>query len=256
VSTANTLSDWFATPQGAFLLEREQAFFDQAVADRFGFNAVQLGLVDQECLRASRMPTRIVAGNVAAAGAEAADSPYAKVRLMMEEVPFDSGSLDLVVMPHVLEFNKHPHLVLREVERVLMPEGHVIITGFNPRSLWGMRRALGGKTGYPWNGNFISLPRIKDWLALLGLEVVAGRFACYAPPLNSPDWLRRFHFMEPAGDRWWAVCGGVYFLQAVKRVSGVHPLKPSWKEGLVGKLIPAQTQLNNEMPRKVEADAQ
>ncbi|MDR2194988.1 MAG: class I SAM-dependent methyltransferase [Gallionellaceae bacterium] len=253
MSTATTLIDWFATPQGQFLLEREQAFFDKAVADRFGFHAVQLGLLNCDCLRASRMPTRIVAG----AALEADESPYAKVRLMMEELPFETGSLDLVAMPHVLEFNEHPHLVLREVERVLMPEGHVILTGFNPRSLWGARRRMGSKTGYPWNGNFISLPRIKDWLALLGFEVVAGRFACYAPPMNNEDWLRRFQFMEPAGDRWWAVCGGVYFLQAVKRVPGVRPLKPRWNEGLVGKLIPARPQLRHEgMQRKTETDEQ
>lgn len=258
MSTADSLNDWFATPQGTFLLEREQAFFDKAVADRFGFNAVQLGLTGYEYLRASRMPVRIVAGNRAGLGegGEAAACPYAKVRLIMDELPFDSCSLDLVVMPHVLEFNENPHRILREVERVLMPEGHVIIAGFNPRSLWGLWRRLGPKTGYPWNGNFISLPRMKDWLALLGFEVVAGRFACYAPPLSNPDWLRRFRFMEPAGDRWWAVCGGVYFLQAVKRVPGVRPIKPRWNEGLVGKLIPTAPRLNNRMPQKTGTDAQ
>jgi len=156
----------------------------------------------------------------------------------------------MVVMPHVLEFNENPHQILREVERVLMPEGHVIIAGFNPRSLWGVRRALGAKTGYPWRGNFISLPRMKDWLALLGFEVVSGRFACYAPPLLNPKLVKRLQFMEPAGDRWWAVCGGVYFLQAIKRVPGMRPIKPRWNEGLVGKLLPATPKLNREVSQK------
>ena len=261
MSTANTLTDWFATPQGQYLLAREHDFFDRAVADIFGFNAVQLGLTEYEFLRASRMPLRTVAGNKA--GLQECKSSdgdksakYAKVRLIMEELPFDSASLDMVVMPHVLEFNEHPHQILREVERVLMPEGHVIIAGFNPRSLWGMRRVLGAPMGYPWNGNFIALPRIKDWLALLGFEVVAGRFACYSPPLSNPKWLSRFHFMEPAGDRWWAVCGGVYFLQAIKRVPGVRPIKPRWNEGLVGKLIPATPRLNSKMPQKIGTDPQ
>ncbi len=265
MSTAKSLHDWFATTQGQYLLEREQEFFDKAVADRFGFNAVQLGLTEHEFLRTSRMPVRIVAGNRAGLNGRGDDAQdgdgqdsgsYQSVRLIMDELPFDCDSLDLVVMPHVLEFNEHPHFILREVERVLMPEGHVIIAGFNPRSLWGLWRSLGKKRDYPWNGNFISLPRMKDWLALLGFEVVAGRFACYAPPLNNPGWVGRFSFMEPAGDRWWAVCGGIYFLQAIKRVHGMRLIKPKWNEGLVGKLMPTSPKLNNRMPQKTETDPQ
>jgi SAM-dependent methyltransferase len=259
MSTPDTLNHWFSTPQGQYLLSREQAFFDQTIADIFGFNAVQLGLTEYEFLRASRMHVRIVAGNKAgfqecksASGEKTA--LYAKVRLIMDELPFESGSLDMVVMPHVLEFNENPHQILREVERVLMPEGNVIIAGFNPRSLWGVRRALGSKKGYPWRGNFISLPRLKDWLALLGFEVVSGRFACYAPPLLNPKLVNRLSFMEPAGDRWWAVSGGVYFLQAIKRVHGMRPIKPRWNEGLVGKLLPATPKLNREVSQKAESE--
>jgi len=246
MSTANTLNDWFATPQGLYLLAREQEFFDQTVSDIFGFNALQLGLPEHDFLRSSRMPLRAVAATEAGA----------QVRLAMDELPFDSGSIDLILMPHIIEFNEHPHQILREVERVLMPEGNVIIAGFNPRSLWGMRRALGSQMGYPWCGNFISLPRMKDWLALLGFEVVAGRFACYAPPLLNPKLINRLKFMEPAGDRWWAVCGGVYFLQAIKRVPGMRPIKPKWNEGLVGKLLPAAPKLNREVSQKTKSESQ
>ncbi len=245
MSTANTLNDWFATPQGQYLLAREQAFFDHSVADIFGFNALQLGLPEHEFLRASRIPLHVMAGHEAGA----------QVRLGMDELPFECGSLDLVLLPHVLEFNAHPHQILREVERVLMPEGHLIISGFNPRSLWGIRRAMGSRMGYPWCGNFIALPRLKDWLALLGFEVVAGRFACYAPALTNPSWLSRSHFMEPAGDRWWAVCGGVYFLQAIKRVPGMRLIKPKWNEGLVGKLLPAAPKLNREVSQRTKSES-
>lgn len=261
MSTATSLNDWFSTPQGQFLLGREQAFFDHSVADIFGFNAVQLGLTEFDFLRASRMPLRTVAGNKAGlhlryteGDTDPAVNPgqYEMVRLIMEELPFECGSLDLVVMPHVLEFNEHPHQILREVERVLRPEGTIIISGFNPRSLWGMRRALGSQKGYPWNGNFINLPRLKDWLALLGLEVVAGGFACYAPPLTNPSWLNRLHFMEPEGNRWWAVCGGVYFLKAIKRVPGMRLIKPQWSQSLVGKLLPAAPKLNRKVSQASE----
>ena len=237
MSTMNTLSEWFSTPPGKYLLECEQALFDHSVADIFGYNAIQFGLAEHDFLRTSRMPLRATAG----------DETGVQVRLDAEELPFGCCSLDLVILPHVLEFHPHPHQILREVVRVLRPEGNVIISGFNPHSLWGVRRALGAQMNYPWCGNFIALPRLKDWLALLGLNVITGRFACYAPPLSNPNWLNRFHFMEPAGDRWWAVWGGVYFLQAIKHVSGMHLIKPRWNEGLVGKLIPATPKLNREI---------
>jgi len=246
VSSNHTLADWLQTTHGQYLLAREQALIDHSVADVFGFHALQLGLPQHDLLRANRIPLRVTAGS----------EPQAQVRLCMDELPFDTGSVDLVLLPHVLEFNEHPHQILREVERILMPEGHVIITGFNPRSLWGVRRALGPKTEYPWCGKFIALPRIKDWLALLGLEVVGGRFACYAPPQANPGWLKHMHFMEPAGNRWWAVCGGVYFLEAIKRVPGVRPLKPQWNERLLGKLVPASPKLNRESPQRNQSDPQ
>ncbi len=232
-----TLADWFATPQGQYLLTREQAYFDHSVADIFGYNALQMGLPQFDFLNASRMPMRVTVGSEC----------EAKVRLDIDYLPFCSDSIDLVLMPHVLEFNEHPHQILREVVRALRPEGNLIISGFNPRSLWGARRTLDAKMSYPWCGNFIALSRLKDWLALLGCELVAGRFTAYAPPLKTDDSLTFFNFMEPAGDRWWAVFGGVYFLQATKRVAGMHLIKPKWKEGFVTQLMPGNAKLNNKI---------
>jgi SAM-dependent methyltransferase len=239
-SIAQNLSEWMATPQGGYVLAREQAYFERTVSDIFGYNALQLGLPEHDFLGSNRMPLRFSAGNQAGNA----------VRLICTELPFDSDSLDLVVLPHVLEFSEHPHQVLREVARVLRPEGSLIISGFNPRSLWGLHRALGRRQGYPWEGNFIALPRLKDWLALLDFEVVGGRFAAYAPPFHTSKWLERFAFMEKAGERWWAARGGVYFLHAVKRVHGMRLIKPKWNNGLVSKLLPAAPKLNNRITQR------
>jgi len=238
--TAQSLSEWFATPQGGYVLTREQAYYDRTVSDIFGYNALQLGLPEHDFLRGSRIPLRFSAGN------QAGNS----VRLCCTELPIASASLDLVLMPHVLEFSENPHQILREVERVLMPEGSLVISGFNPRSLWGLRRALGNKKCYPWNGHFITLPRLKDWLALLGFEVAGGRFAAYAPPFYKTKWLERYSFMEAAGDRWWAVSGGVYFLHAIKRVPGMRLIKPQWNNGLVKRLLPVSPKLNNRITQR------
>ncbi len=211
--------EWSLTPLGQYLARREQMFFDKSVADIFGFNALQLGLPQYQLLRNCRMPFCFSANPNGAV----------KARALFDALPLANQSIDLLLLPHVLEFAEHPHQILREVERVLMPEGQVIITGFNPWSLWGVRKAFHSKNDYPWHGKFLHLLRLKDWLALLGFEVIGGKMCCYAPPLQREKWLQRFEFLEAMGDRWWALAGGVYFLQAKKKVIGMRLLTPNWK---------------------------
>lgn len=219
--TTNTLQDWFTTPLGQYLLEKEQAYLDDVTPDIFGFHALQLGMTEVDLLRASRIAHRV---RIDSSGRP---DLYAK----SHELPLATQSIDLVVLPHVLEFSAQPHEILREVDRVMMPEGRLVIVGFNPWSLWGLRSSVGfARAEFPWNGHFVSLLRVKDWLALLGFDVNAGRLVGYAPPFDSETVRRRFAFMEPAGDRWWAVGGAVYMLQAIKRVRGMRLLTPAWQE--------------------------
>ncbi len=210
---------WFESELGQYVLAREQAWFDAVTADLFGFHAMQLGQCGVDSLRANRMPHRFC-GN----------RGDGEVHCLLEQLPIASQSLDLLTLPHVLEFSGNPHQLLREAERVLRPEGRLLITGFNPLSLWGLRRRLNRNAAdWPWHGRFIHLTRLKDWLALLGFELVGGRMACYAPPLESKAWIERFAFLEAAGDRWWALGGGVYLLHAVKRVHGMRLIAPRWE---------------------------
>ncbi len=215
-----TVDEWLASPPGRYLSAQEQAYFDGAVSDIFGYHALQLGLAQIDLLRMSRIPMRVT---VAPHGA-------VDLRADFRDLPVESNSVDLMVLPHTLEFAGHPHQVVREVARVLRPEGHVVIAGFNPLSLWGLRRGLGARADFPWSGHFIHLPRVKDWFALVGLEIVAGSMACYAPPCSDQKWLDRFGFMEKAGDRWWPIAGGVFFLQAIKRVRGIRLIMPKWSD--------------------------
>jgi SAM-dependent methyltransferase len=218
---SDTLQEWFESPLGHYLLEKEQAYLDDVTPDIFGFHALQLGLPKVDLLRASRIAHRM----------RIASFDHPDLFAKCHELPIATQSVDLVVLPHVLEFAAEPHAILREVDRVMMPEGRLVLLGFNPWSLWGLRSSLGpGRANIPWNGHFVSLLRVKDWLALLGFDVSAGRLVAYAPPIDSPGVLRRFGFMEPAGDRWWAVGGAVYMLQAIKRVRGMRLLTPAWQE--------------------------
>jgi SAM-dependent methyltransferase len=295
------LADWLRTPAGHYLLDWEQEAIDAVVADVFGFHALQLGLPQLDGLAANRMPHRWLAVDRAgdleaaarAAGALAevavtdAASPVAErgpdpadadlpegapsaarvdLHCEFDALPFDAQSLDLVLLPHALELARDPHLALAEVERVLRPEGKVVILGFNPASLWGLRQRGGrllnrlagrGDDGLflPTAGEFIGYRRLRDWLRLLSFEVEDGRFGCYRPALRSRAWLSRWAWMEEAGDRWWPVFGAVYLLVAVKRVRGMRLVGLARSARLAPKAAPAVVVQQRDPLTRVAAGA-
>lgn len=223
---------WLETPPGAYVRAWEQSCLDKMVADIFGFNALQIGMPQVDALAANRMPHQWLADTQLRPRASASGRAVA-VTFDSAELPFATHSMDLVVLPHVLEFSAEPHQVLREVERVLIPEGQVIICGFNPASLWGLRQVTGRLTGshyLPKAGEFISMPRIKDWLKLLNMGVSHSHFGCYAPACRTERWLARYAFMDRAGASYWPYLGAVYMVQAIKRVKGMRLIGPAWKQ--------------------------
>ena len=230
--------EWLQTPAGQYLLSWERREFDEAVADLFGFHAVQLGLNEVDALKGNRMPHRwLAAGEPQTATISNTNRRAVAFVSEFSALPFAANSLDLVILPHTLELGADPHACLREVERVLVPEGRVIISGLNPVSLWGFRqrrarwylRAGFGETYLPQQGDFIGYWRLRDWLRLLSFEVETSRFGCYRPSVKSQGWLDRYAWMDRLGRRWWPIFGAVYFVVAVKRVRGVRLLGVPWK---------------------------
>lgn len=232
------MHDWFGTPPGRYLLAWERAQLDLAVADIFGYHALQLGLVELDALAANRMPHRWLASQTAL--------PGAGIVTDFSALPFPAHSLDLVVLPHALELAGNPHATLREVERVLVPEGRVVISGLNRISLWGWRQRraqwlhwLGVGQLFLPQKEFIGYWRLRDWLRLLGFEVELARFGCYRPAFSGQEWLQRFAWMDRVGERCWPILGAVYFLVAVKRVRGMTLLSPAWKAARAVAAAPA-----------------
>jgi SAM-dependent methyltransferase len=238
------LSAWFDTPPGRYLLDWERQRFDVAVADLFGYHAVQLGLPEIDALRTNRMSHRWQAlpEVVDVQGVPSADPHPRRGDLVTHAaaLPFAASSIDLMVLPHTLEFSADARTVLREVERVLVPQGRVVITGLNPASLWGLRQqrlGLGrfdrawveGDRFLPQAGDLVSPWRLRDWLHLLGLEVESQTTGCYRPAARTDQWLQRFAWLDCVGPRCWPALGAVYFMVAVKRVRGMHLLGPAWK---------------------------
>ena len=238
------LHSWFATPAGRYLLDWERARFDAAVDDIFGYHGVQLGLSSLDALASSRVRRRWLAAGSYDLGRPAVGLAAPRHALVTDfsALPFETGSLDLVLMPHTLDLATDPHAALREAERVLVADGKLVICGFNPTSLWSLKqrrartlRGLGfgrfglGSDFLPKAVDSIGYWRLRDWLRLLSFEVESSQFGCFRPAVRSQAWLDRTRWLDTAGDRWWPIFGAAYFVVATKRVVGMRLLTPGWK---------------------------
>ncbi len=220
------LRAWFQLPAGRLLLEQETAQLEQVLGDLFGYHLLQVGCPgDVEMLKASRIQHSMVMSLEARTGRRDAALCGEAAAL-----PFAGESLDVILLPHVLEFASDPHQVLREADRALIPEGHLIITAFNPWSLWTLWRWFGWRRrNPPWSGRFHSPSRLQDWLGLLGFDTLQVRSFLYYPPVRHGALLRRLHLFEYLGRRCQPFLGAAYLLVARKRVATLTPLVPRWR---------------------------
>jgi SAM-dependent methyltransferase len=228
------MREWFRRPLGLMLLEEESRQLDVVLATLFGYHLLQVGFLNTNTLYTS---SRISHRMLLVSDPGPCEGPV-NVTSTADALPFANESLDLVLLPHTLEYGTDPHNVLREVDRTLIPEGHVVICGFNPWSLWGLIRLLTGWLGrLPWCGRMISARRLKDWLMLLGFDVVEIHKICHRPPLQRRGMLNKLEFMESLGYRLWPFFGNVYVMVAKKRVATLTPVGRRWP--LKRRLIPA-----------------
>lgn len=226
---------WFTTPLGARLLATETRLAGTMLADAFGQDGVQLGQWGGPHAFAPSLQTRHhVRVACTEQAAQTAQPPV--IRAQPGRLPFASDSVDVLLLPHVLEFAASPHAVLREAERVLLGEGRLLIFGFNPWGLFGLRRCLGARE-FPWQGRFISERRLRDWLKLLGLDVVAVRRYGFWPPLQHAGILDGLRGLERIGPRYLAFAAGAYALLARKRRFARPPRK------LIAQTAPANVSL-------------
>jgi SAM-dependent methyltransferase len=279
---AQALARWFASPYGQYLFAWEAAQVNKVVSHFFGYHAVQLGLPQLHGLAHSRMrmAAYIVANpalldDVKQSTTLAQDgihwnranrtqstapvpptmqpsSPRTYLLSDYDTLPFADESIDLVILPHAFEFAEDPHALLREVNRVLIPEGRMVVTGFNPLSLLGMRQQLSHLTQglvlpnalhispiLPRQGQFITLNRVKDWLKVLGMDINQGAIGCYAMPSQHQaiqrqaiqrDIKHTTSWLEKAGNRWWPMAGAVWLLAATKHRPELRMIKPRWRK--------------------------
>jgi SAM-dependent methyltransferase len=213
---------WFGSDLGAYLLEEEEQLLGRILPELFGYHALQVGqVVDVDLLAQSRIRHRCVV-DVSRPGV----SGMSPLRADPENLPFAKDSVDLVFIHHGLDGAPSPHALLREASRVLIPEGHLVIVGFNPWSLWGLSRLFRLPwVQLPWLRRPLSPQRLADWLTLLDFEVVGLESVGFVPPISHATIRRRFNWMEVLGRRFWSQGGAAYVLLARKHVSCLTPLQ-------------------------------
>ncbi len=228
-SQNSLLPDWFLSEPGRALIANQKQALQTLLPDQFYKVALQIGLGDRTLVEQMNIEQTIYCD----IGDSAFKQPHNSVIAVPEALPFPESSVDLALMLHTLDYCDAPHHALREIAQLLSPEGVLVLTGFHPYSLWGLKRRFSAKSG-PFEARFLSRSVVQDWLELLGFQTVSGCMLNYQFPALSHHWRRRLAWMDHAGDRWWPTMGAVYVLVVKKHVYGGIALRqparvrPKW----------------------------
>jgi SAM-dependent methyltransferase len=179
--TSNPQGGWLGTELGRQLLAAEAQLLQGVLDDVFGLELLQLGAWggSRQLLSSSRTRRQTIVAEAAAGEVD--------IIARLNALPIQTASIDAVLLPHTLDFDADPHSIVREADRVLTGEGQLIVLGFQPLSLWGLR-ATAGRAGYPAGlRQMLRARRVRDWLGLLGYEVVQQRMYLYSRPWGEQE---------------------------------------------------------------------
>jgi SAM-dependent methyltransferase len=165
----NFLFAWYQTPRGKLLKDLEAEYLKKSITVSCKQNILQIGGLgwESEFIDCSLYKSYTVL-DAKGLGCDKAQ----KIQSKAYSLPLQTDSMDMIIVPHLLEFDTHRFQTMREIERVLKPEGLLVILNFNPWSLWVRYQFLWDKKmADSWGGHFISRARVLDWLKLLNFEV-------------------------------------------------------------------------------------
>ena len=214
--------DWLQTALGEALLQQESRVVEEALDGIFGEQCLQLGLWgdSRTFLRFTRTQRCCLIAE------DTLGEPSAIAEL--HRLPVESDSIDAVLLPHTLDYSDRPHAILREVDRVLRRNGQLVILGFKPTGLWGLRRLMPGAGMPPGADHLISDRRLKDWLQLLDMRIQGSVHYFFRWPLPRNK-ARDNNRWERRGQAWWPELAACYMLTAQKRVGTLTPVRPLWR---------------------------
>lgn len=228
LAAARTLFDqWYFSAQAEQVIEFQRQHLAQLGPRCFGYQAVQIGANPQQAL-VERIMTQRRAVLAPGLGMQ---SPNGVCELA--QLPFENDSVDVLYLNHVLEYAANPHWCLKEANRVLADHGSLIISGFNPWSLFGLY-TYGSrfKSQSAWRKHQISVHRLEDWFGILGFDLHSLERNIIMPPgLSLPQ------RMLDVVNQWSLPIGSLYTLAAKKEVVRLTPIKPRWAGNKVADLV-------------------
>jgi SAM-dependent methyltransferase len=227
------ISRWYTTPMGARMAEDLAQCLGHLADDAFGYHAVMVGAV-LPCEPRLRIRART---QVAATREELAETPLMAVQADFDYLPIETESADLVIALHVLESTREPHDIMRELDRIIRPEGRVLIVGVNPVSLWNLKK-IGQQTwqgkdklaqsGY-LAGQHRAAWRVVDWLRLLGYDVQSVEHLGGLCPTTRPRFYDKMRSLRTISSKWLWFMQGFYVIDAVRRVSTPTAIRPAFR---------------------------
>lgn len=225
---------WFQSSLGQALLQDQRACVNTHVAELGGARQLHIALSHRIPLAADTDFTQ----HIVATPYWQKDLPDGVVVCDPDELPFPSGSVDLVILHHTADFTAWPHQVLRESARVLRGGGQLLVLGFNPVSSWGIRRLVSRRRRGPWGGRFLLRSRMEDWLNLLDFSVESSGSYFFRLPVQSESLADRRSLLEYVGTQGMLPVGAYYCVLATKRVCAPVARRRAWRPG---KVIPLPT---------------
>jgi SAM-dependent methyltransferase len=216
---------------GQALLQAETEQLSQMLTYHFGKHALLIGVAEQNCLLQS---TVIPCKSILAPPMHQNRGKQVSIEADLFALPITTGSVDLVLLPHTLEFIANPRQVLLEACRIIKPEGLIAICGFNPYSTWGLAKLLARSNQAPWMGSFIKPGQIKNWLGLADFVMDMQTKILYHPPLNYPRLYKRNSVIDYFLKHCLPFSGGVYLLVARAKVIPLTPIKLKWTQQFSG----------------------
>lgn len=226
--TIPEMIEWFSGALGQALLADEQQQLHEALQCLFGYFLLELGVDPAFGASASSRVSHCFSLHPLVNAV--AQKPSAQADF--QQLPLPDRAIDVAVLHHVLDISANPHQLLREAARLIIPRGHLVIIGFNPRSFMGLTRwvmQFFSKRSI-WQRQSLQLDRVLDWLKLLDFEPVTIESGFFRPPFASPVVLKHLHWLERWGKKLRLLTGSYYLIVARKDIAGVTPLlKPTWK---------------------------
>ena len=226
------LGQWFKTPLGAALLRAEKRLIMRRLEHCFGDRLLQMSINDE---------LNICAGNRlqhAFTLSPKVATNHAQASCNFEALALPEDSIDVVVLHHVLEFCADPHQVLREVKRVLIPNGKLFVISINPFSPLAARFTLAVMIGQQhFLRQSIGSHRLHDWLELLEMPTLGWQNGFHQLPINNDKFLSWQSKFADFSQKHSMPMGGVFMLEAVKQIHGMTAIKPkrmAWRPELGG----------------------